>query len=161
MAYGGKMIPEESGIYVFFKEPMQESVAGLYAFRDLFEAQYMASNCHFKTVEATRFRLAVQSLSLVLDTEPLHVQPPWANEKLRLAEKLMKEALELMVQAEADSGTFFPDIGAAIGITPSSYTELLSFSYARPNQPLTVLFISSTVHTVSWRIFASLMDEIA
>ena len=50
-------------IYVFFKVPDEGITEALKAFRDSFAEKYGHFYCHFETLDAVKFQLAVQSLS--------------------------------------------------------------------------------------------------
>ncbi|MBR6022129.1 MAG: tetratricopeptide repeat protein, partial [Kiritimatiellae bacterium] len=52
-------------IHVFFKEPDEGIAEAMKAFKEAFEKRYGHFYCHFETVDAVRFQLAAQSLSML------------------------------------------------------------------------------------------------
>lgn len=64
-AYEAFKAGKKPKIYVFFREPSEDISEALKAFRDSFAERYGHFYCHFETVDAVKFQLAVQSLSLL------------------------------------------------------------------------------------------------
>ena len=63
--YEGFKKEKKPVIHVFFKEPDEGIAEALKAFKEAFAERYGHFYCHFETVDAVRFQLAAQSLSML------------------------------------------------------------------------------------------------